>query len=122
MKLWRPVGRNELKKIEASGMQAFPPRVPEQPIFYPVLSFAYAEEIARDWNSTRADHGHVGYVTEFEVDDTYASRYKAQDAGGRSRRELWVPAEELDAFNSHIVGVIRVVAEYRDGKRSDVDN
>ena len=103
-------------------MRSFPQRLPAQPFFYPVLSFAYAEEIARDWNSTRADHEHVGYVTAFEVDEAYASRYQPQDAGGRSRRELWVPAEDLDTFNSHIVGQIRVVAEYRYGKRSDVDN
>ncbi|TIX70485.1 MAG: hypothetical protein E5V21_27165, partial [Mesorhizobium sp.] len=40
--LWRPVGPEELKLIEKSGMRAFPPRLPEQPIFYPVLSEAYA--------------------------------------------------------------------------------
>jgi hypothetical protein len=30
--LWRPVGPNGLALIEASGMRAFPPRLPEQPI------------------------------------------------------------------------------------------
>jgi hypothetical protein len=47
MQLWRPVGARELAKIEAALMLAFPPRLPGQPIFYPVLSFAYAEKIAR---------------------------------------------------------------------------
>ena len=56
-------------------MKAFPPRLPDQPIFYPVLTFEYAEQIARDWNSTRADADFSGFVTEFEVDDVFVSRY-----------------------------------------------
>lgn len=119
MKLWRPVGANELAKIRASGMKRFPPRLPEQPIFYPVLTFDYAEKIARDWNSTDVGHNHVGYVTEFEIDDVYAQRFPPQEAGGRAHTELWVPAEELDEFNRHIVGEILVVAEYRNGQRVD---
>jgi ADP-ribosylglycohydrolase len=35
--LYRPVGPKELGLIRASGWRAFPPRLPEQPIFYPVL-------------------------------------------------------------------------------------
>jgi hypothetical protein len=46
--LWRPVGPNELTLIRQSGMRASPPRLPEQPIFYPVLSEAYARKIARE--------------------------------------------------------------------------
>ena len=115
MKLWRPVGRNELAKIEASGMHVFPPRRPEQPIFYPVLSFEYAEKIARDWNSVREDHEYVGFVVRFDIDDAYASRFPEQHAGGKDYRELWVPAEEVGEFNRHITGRIEVVAEYRNG-------
>ena len=36
--LWRPAGPQELKLIEASGMREFRPRLPDQPIFYPVLT------------------------------------------------------------------------------------
>lgn len=36
MFLYRPVGLEELKLIAASNFRAFPPRLPEQPIFYPV--------------------------------------------------------------------------------------
>jgi hypothetical protein len=46
--LWRPVGPTELELIRRSGMRAFPPRLPEQPIFYPVLTEEYAVKIARD--------------------------------------------------------------------------
>jgi hypothetical protein len=36
--LFRPVGKKELELIAASGFRKFPPRLPEQPIFYPVTS------------------------------------------------------------------------------------
>src|SRR3546814_4724237 len=62
--LWRPVGLAELALIRESGMRAFPPRLPEQPIFYPVTTEDYAIKIARDWN-VRASGS--GYVTRFEV-------------------------------------------------------
>jgi hypothetical protein len=52
MVLYRPVGPKELALIAASDYTAFPPRLAEQPIFYPVLNFEYAEQIARDWNAT----------------------------------------------------------------------
>ena len=117
MKLWRPVGRKELEKIEAAGMRAFPLRLPEQPIFYPVLSFEYAEKIACDWNSVRDNHGFEGFVVAFEIEDAFASRYPVQIAGGVDCKELWVPAAELEDFNGHILGLIEVVATYRNGAR-----
>lgn len=55
-----------------SGMGTFPPRLPEQPIFYPVLTFEYAEKIARDWNSVRENHNFVGFGVRFGIDDAYA--------------------------------------------------
>jgi len=48
--LYRPVGPKELAPIEASGWKEFPPRLPGQPIFYPVTNEEYATQIARDWN------------------------------------------------------------------------
>jgi hypothetical protein len=35
--MYRPVGPKELELIAASGYREFPPRLPDQPIFYPVL-------------------------------------------------------------------------------------
>ena len=46
MILYRPVGTAELELIHKSGDKEFPPRLPEQPIFYPVLNEQYACEIA----------------------------------------------------------------------------
>lgn len=51
MILYRPVGIKELELIALSDWAAFPPRLPHQPIFYPVLNFQYAAQIARDWNT-----------------------------------------------------------------------
>lgn len=107
--LWRPVGPAELALIEASGMTEFPPRLPEQPIFYPVTTEDYAVKIARDWN-VNADG--KGYVTRFAVRRDYLNSYAVQEAGGRAHREYWIPAEDLPAFNAAIVGTIEVVKTF----------
>ena len=108
--LWRPVGPEELELIKQSGMRAFPPRLPEQPIFYPVTTEEYAVKIARDWN-VRANG--AGYVTRFHVLKSYLDLYKVQVAGGRAHQEYWIPAEEIDAFNAAIEGEIEVTQEFR---------
>ena len=48
--LWRPTDPKELALVEASGWREWPPRLPGQPIFYPVLNEEYAAKIARDWS------------------------------------------------------------------------
>jgi hypothetical protein len=90
-------------------MRAFPPRLPEQPIFYPVLTEEYAVKIARDWNVPASG---AGFVTRFEVRKDLLARYEVQEAGGRAHLEYWIPAEELPAFNDAIVGEIEVVREF----------
>ena len=108
--LWRPVGPAELRLIAESGYRCFPPRLPEQPIFYPVLNEEYATQIARDWN-VKADG--AGFVTRFKVSGDFISAYAVQQAGGRTHLEYWIPAEDLTAFNAAIIGEIEVVAEFR---------
>ncbi|MET8845040.1 hypothetical protein ABZW67_33710 [Streptomyces rubiginosohelvolus] len=108
--LWRPTGPEELELVRELNWRAWPPRLPEQPIFYPVLNEDYAVRIARDWN---VKHDGAGFVTRFEVESEFLRRYPVQQAGGRTILELWVPAEELDDFNAHIVGEIQVVHELR---------
>lgn len=110
MILYRPVGLEELRLIAEAGYRAFPPRLPDQPIFYPVLNLEYARQIARDWNTKSPSY--VGFVTRFEVEDGFASRYPVQVAGARQHQELWVPAEDLAELNRHIVGRIEVVESY----------
>jgi hypothetical protein len=108
--LWRPLGPEELRLIQDSGMRAFPPRLPEQPIFYPVLSEDYAVKIARDWNVPASGKG---YVARFRVRRDFLERYEIREAGGRSHLEYWIPAEDLAAFNAAIVGEIEIIAEFR---------
>jgi hypothetical protein len=110
MILYRPVGLKELELIAQARFKAFPPRLPEQPIFYLVLNFAYAEQIARDWNTKSSSF--AGFITKFEVDDEYIQKFEPRIVGNRMHRELWVPAEELDAFNHHIIGIITIEAAY----------
>jgi len=108
--LWRPTGPEELALVEASGWRRWPPRLPGQPIFYPVLNEDYATRIARDWNVA---HSGVGYVTRFRVRKDFLDHYEVQQAGGRTILEYWIPAEDLEELNDHIVGPIEVVAEHR---------
>ncbi len=60
--LYPPVGPIELDLIRSSGWRCFPPRLADQPIFYPVLCEAYAVKIVRDWNVPTAGSG---FVTRF---------------------------------------------------------
>jgi hypothetical protein len=101
--LFRPIGPEELKLIEASGFREFPPRLPEQPIFYPVLTEEYAVKIAREWNVPASG---AGYVTRFAVRREYLSRYDTQNAAGERFQEYWIPAEKLAEFNQNLVGLI----------------
>ena len=109
VKLWRPTGPKELALVEASGWREWPPRLPGQPIFYPVLNEEYAAKIARDWN---VPHSGAGYVTRFQVLRSFLDRYEVHQAGGKTILEYWIPADDLPALNASIVGTIEVTAEY----------
>lgn len=109
--LYRPVGTKELALVKESGWSAFPPRLPEQPIFYPVTNEAYARQIARDWN-VKHNEEKRGFVTRFYLFAEFLKRYDRKVVGGREHEELWVPAEDLAQFNAAIQGPIEVVAEY----------
>jgi hypothetical protein len=110
--LFRPVGQAELDRIRESGWHAFPPRLPAQPIFYPVLSEQYASHIAREWNTKDEFSGRVGYVTRFEVGARYLARFDVHKVG-KDAEEYWIPAEQLAEFNANILSLIEVIAEYR---------
>lgn len=122
MILFRPTGLLELRLVQDTAWTAWPPRLPDQPIFYPVTTFDYAEKIARDWNAIGEGDASWGFVTEFDVDDDVAAAYPVQPAGGKAHSELWVPAEDLDRFNAAIIGRIRCVAAYRHRRRVDLSD
>ena len=112
IKLYRPIGLKELELIVLSGWKAFPPRLEWQPIFYPVLNQAYADQIASEWNTKDAAGGYCGVTTAFDLLESHFSRYAVQNVGGAIHNELWVPAEELEEFNRNIVGGIKVVSAF----------
>ena len=107
--LYRPVGPKELELIAASGYREFPPRLPDQPIFYPVLNEEYARQIARDWNVPASG---AGYVIRFAVGKSFADKYPVRTVGSSVHQELWVPAEELPELNRNIVGLLEVIAKF----------
>jgi hypothetical protein len=123
MRLYRPIGYQELELIAKSDFLAFPPRLPSQPIFYPVLNLDYGNQIAKDWNTTDPNSGYAGFVTEFDVDDIYISQFEIQIVGSSQvHQELWIPAEDLAEFNRHILGEIKIVtAYYGDGFIHEID-
>ncbi|WP_025740544.1 hypothetical protein [Aquimarina pacifica] len=121
-RLYRPVGLKELELIFDSGWKYFPPRLVWQPIFYPVMNEAYAIEIATKWNLEDEGSGYSGFVLEFDLDTTFLSRYKIENVGGAIHNELWIPAQELEDFNKHIVGNIRVTKAYFGDKYKHPDN
>jgi hypothetical protein len=112
MELFRPVGAKEFALIEQSGFKRFPPRLPEQPIFYPVLNEKYASEIASKWNTEDSFSEYVGYVLRFIVDDAFIVKYNVQTAGSAYHKEYWIPAEDLEAFNDNIIGNIEIIEKF----------
>ncbi len=112
MILYRPVGEKEFELIKQGGFEKFPPRLPIQPIFYPVLTVDYAREIASKWNTIDKNSSYRGYVLQFEVSDAFISRYEVQTVGGKRFQEFWIPADDLEELNSNIIGEIIVLEKY----------
>ena len=108
--LYRPTGQKELDLVEATYWKRWPPRLTEQPIFYPVTNEAYAIEIAEKWNTR---NGGVGYVTRFHVRASFLSHYEVQQVGGKQHTEYWIPAEDLETLNDNIVGTIEVLHRFQ---------
>ena len=47
-----------------------------------------------------------------KVEASYLAQYEPHDVGGSAHSEYWIPAEQLDEFNNHIVGLIEVIARF----------
>lgn len=108
--LYRPVNQHELALIKESGYTSFPPRLPEQPFFYPVLNEEYAIQITDEWNVPK--YG-FGYVVKFEINKKYFDKFEIHNVGGFIHNELWVPSEKMEEFNMHINGKIEVIHEFK---------
>ena len=105
---YRPLGEKELELVRESGFKKWPPRLPDQPIFYPVTSEEYAVELTQ-CNIT--DYG-KGYVSKFQVKKSFMDRNPVKTVGAKRHTEWWVPAEELEELNDNIVGEILIIGEY----------
>jgi len=110
--LYRPVGQVEFDLIRAGKSREFPPRLPEQPIFYPVLTEDYATGIARDWNTKDERSGFTGYVLRFHVRTEFLQQYDVHIVGSSDHREFWIPAADLAHLNENIAGKIEVISEF----------
>lgn len=121
-KLYRPVGIKELALILETGATRYPPRLPFQPIFYPVLNEQYAIQIAEKWNTKDSNSGYCGYVTEFKISKEYISKFETHIVGSSIHEELWIPAETLEEFNTNINGPIKISHAYYGEKYSDNPN
>ncbi|HSP91325.1 MAG TPA: hypothetical protein VLN08_10470, partial [Vicinamibacterales bacterium] len=107
--LYRPVGPEELALLRAAGFLRWPPRLPHQPIFYPVTNEDYAAEIASKWNVK--DSG-SGFVTRFHVKAEFMARFTVQRVGASYHTEWWIPADMLEELNDNIVGTIDVIRSF----------
>jgi hypothetical protein len=107
--LYRPAGPKEIDLVRESRYTKWPPRLPEQPIFYPVTNEQYAIEIASTWNVKQSGYG---CVTRFHVRREFMERYEIHTVGGSNHTEWWIPAEELEELNRNIVGLIEIIHEY----------
>lgn len=116
--MYRPAGPAEMRLVEASGFRRWPPRLPDQPIFYPVTNEGYAEEITRQWNVPAYGEG---FVTRFAVRRAFAERYEVRVVGEAHHAEWWIPARELDELNANLVGEIEVVARFEREGGADAD-
>jgi len=108
--LYRPTGPKELELVKKSGYKKWPPRLPGQPIFYPVTNEKYAIEITKKWNLKEKG---IGYVTKFKVNKKFMDKFKIRQVGDDYHTEWWIPAEELDELNNNIIEVIEVIREYK---------
>ena len=86
MILFRPTGLRELELVASLGWAAWPARLPDQPIFYPVLGLDYARRIAREWNANDQFSGFVGFVTTFELEDETSFWSRSLARGYRGSR------------------------------------
>jgi hypothetical protein len=107
--MFRPTGPQELDLVARSGWRRWPPRLPGQPIFYPVTNEAYAEQIARKWDVPESGSG---FVTRFDVRSEFVDQFEIHQVGGAEHTEWWIPAETLEELNDNIVGEIVVIARF----------
>src|SRR5258708_26865296 len=90
--LFRPTGPKELALVAASGFRRWPPRLPGQPLFYPVTNEEYAIQIARDCNVPEAGSG---FGTRFSVGEVFMHCYRVQTVPEQIDTQRGIPPPHL---------------------------
>ena len=107
--LFRPIGPGELAELAKLHFLKWPPRLSEQPIFYPVTNEKYAEEITVRWNVPQYKSG---FVTSFILPKDFIESYEIHCVGCGYHTEWWIPAEDLEKLNSKIIGPIEILSAF----------
>ncbi len=106
--LFRPLGRAELQLVEAANYECWPPRLPDQPIFYLVTNERYAVEVTQ-WNVNEQGEG---FVSRVEVLTSFMDQFPVHTVGAPHHTEWWIPAERLEELNDTLVGKIEIIGHY----------
>lgn len=110
MKLFKPVGFEELTRMYNDNMRSYALHPDHQPTFSLAPNIDFAIRVARVWKTKSEPY--AGYVTECEVADDYGKTFPARQALKKSDKESWIMPDELEEFNKHIKGSIKVASGY----------
>lgn len=111
MELYRPMSAEEYKAVAAKEFRGFPPRTEEQPLFAALLSQTGAERIAKHMRiEKRAEH--TAYVVSFLVEDSFIRQFPVQHDDEPDYRAVWIPAEDVELLNQHLIGKIRMLERF----------
>ena len=109
IEVFRPIGPGELAKLNELKFAKWPPRLTDQPIFYPVTNEKYATEITA-WNVKQFG---IGYVTKFKIKKDFLKNYEIKVVGATYQTEWWIPSQNLEELNENIIGRIEVISEFK---------
>ena len=113
MELYRPISADEYAALKEKDFSGFPPRDAGQPLLTALLSQEGASQIARHMRVDKQTEDNTVYVVGFLVEDPYIRQFPVQHAGETDRRALWIPAEEVEILNQHLIGKIRVLEQFQ---------
>lgn len=109
--LYRAIGPGQMQAILDRDCARFPARLPQQKFFFPLLTEAFANYIAQEWNVPNSG---VGYIVRFRVDAEYLQTKRIYRVGGPEHREYRIERDEFPRFNAAIRGPIEVVGVFGD--------
>lgn len=111
MELYRPLSAEEYSQIAERQFTGFPPCRDGQQLFTLLLSQQGAEAIARRMRIAKQSEP-VVYVVSVNAEDAFIRQYPVQHKEDPDRRAVWIPADEVDILNQHLVGKIRLIEQF----------